>query len=232
MSTALVSRWPPFGLRVDCGPLTLRAIGDADLAALLALVQGGIRPEGMVPFLVPWDVGAEPARGQGFLRYHWAVRANMTPEQWNLQMVVERDGEIVGIQGFETTNYQLTRSGESGSWLGLAHQGRGTGTLMRQSLVALLFDHLAAETIESAAFIDNPYSLAVSRKVGYRENGRRRIKRADGSAAWEQRLLLSPEDFVRPPHRVHVEGAEAFAEFIGIAGADADSGEESHADPA
>jgi RimJ/RimL family protein N-acetyltransferase len=38
---------------------------------------------------------------------------------------------------------------------------------MRQAMCALLFDHLEAEEITSAAFTDNPASLAVSRKVGY-----------------------------------------------------------------
>lgn len=39
---------------------------------------------------------------------------------------------------------------------------------MRQVMCAFLFDHLA---ITSSAFTDNPASLAVSRKVGYRPNG-------------------------------------------------------------
>ena len=51
---------------------------------------------------------------------------------------------------------------------------------MRQTLCAFLFDHLDAEEITSAAFLDNPASLAVSRKVGYLPNGDFRERRRPG----------------------------------------------------
>ena len=62
-------------------------------------------------------------------------------------------------------------NGETGSWLGMKHHGRGIGTVMRQALCAFMCDHLDAAEVTSAAFVDNHASLAVSRKVGYRENG-------------------------------------------------------------
>lgn len=216
MSANLAEYWPPFGLRIECGPLVLRYPTDEDLAALADLVQGGIRPAGVVPFLVNWDELPEPERTRNFLQYHWSLRAGMTPETWKLELVVEREGVLVGMQGFHTQDYPITRTGESGSWLGLAHQGRGTGTLMRQALATLLFDHLGAEEVTSAAFTDNARSLAVSRKLGYRENGVKRVKRADGGMGREVGLALSPGDFVRPPHAVRVEGAEAFADYVGL----------------
>lgn len=37
---------------------------------------------------------------------------------------------------------------------------------MRQALCAFLFDCLDAQEITAGAFVDNPASLAVSRKVG------------------------------------------------------------------
>src|SRR4051794_32629907 len=67
-------------------------------------------------------------------------------------------------------------------------QGRGIGTAMRQTMCALLFDHLQAEEITSAAFTDNPASLAVSRKVGYTDNGTFRMQRRPGELAWRRKL--------------------------------------------
>lgn len=216
MTASLAEYWPPFGLRVACGPVVLRFPTDDDLAALVDVVQGGVRPPGVVPFLVDWDELPEPKRTHNFLQYHWSLRADMKPESWKLELLVERDGVPVGMQGFHTQDYLVTHTGESGSWLGRDHQGKGTGTLMRQALATLLFDHLDAVEVTSAAFTDNARSLAVSKKVGYRENGVSRVKRGDGSLGREVGLVLTPEDFVRPPHEVTVEGADAFAEYVGI----------------
>lgn len=216
MSTDLAPYWPPFGLRIACGPLMLRVPRDEDLVDLTELLKGGLRPAGLVPFNDNFDDVPEPRRTREAFQHYWKRRATMTPEAWTLDLAVIRDGTVVGIQEIRTTDYQLTRTGESGSWLGLAHQGQGTGTLMRQALAALMFDHLGAREIATAAFEDNAGSLGVSRKVGYRENGTRLAKRADGTAAHMRRFVLTPDTFVRPPQAVMVDGADAFAEYVGL----------------
>lgn len=108
----------------------------------------------------------------------------------------------------------MTRTGETGSWLGQKYQGRGIGTQMRQAICAFLFDYLDAAEITSGAFIDNPASLAVSRKVGYRPDGTRRLARK-GEAAVSQRLLLAAADLVRG-EKVTATGVDAFRRFIGL----------------
>ena len=90
------------------------------------------------------------------------------------------------------------RTVETGSWLGRAHQGRGLGTEVRRANLHLAFAGLGAAVAESGAMADNPASQAVSRKLGYAENGRRPILQRDGPgelvwfrldrAAWEARL--------------------------------------------
>jgi RimJ/RimL family protein N-acetyltransferase len=110
----------------------------------------------------------------------------------------------------------VTRTGETGSWLGRAYQGRGIGTRMRQAMCVLLFDHLGAQEITSAAFLDNPRSLAVSRRLGYAPNGQTRERRREGELAVCQRLVLRPADFVRPDDDVRVEGAEPVRRLIGL----------------
>ena len=124
---------------------------------------------------------------------------------------------MVGTQGFLAHDYLVTRSGETGSWLGRAHQGQGIGMRMRQAMCAFLFDRLEAQEITSGAFVDNPASLGVSRKVGYRLNGERRMVRRPGEWQINQGLVLTPDTFVRGPE-IRVEGLEPVRRLIGLEG--------------
>ncbi len=98
----------------------------------------------------------------------------------------------------------------------MAHRfhGQGIGTRMRQAVCGWAFDHLGAERIVSAAYLDNPSSLAVSRKVGYRPNGRRWLARR-GQPAEQELLLLTSESFVRG-EPVEPTGTADLREFLGL----------------
>ena len=61
---------------------------------------------------------------------------------------------------------------------------------------------------------DNPASLRVSEKLGYRDNGISWSK-PRGTRAVTRRLLLLPEDFVRG-EPITVEGIEPLRRFIGL----------------
>ena len=209
----LVRLWPPFGLRVTCGPLVMRPLRDADFPEVLAVAHAGIHDPDRMPFSFPWTKPKGADLERAFLQYHWGKRASLRPDEWSLDLGVWRDGRFVGVQGVSTENFPVTRTGETGSWLGQQFHGRGTGTLMRQAICVLCFDDLGFEEVTSGAFSDNPMSLAVSRKVGYCTNGEQRFAR-DGAAATMVQLVLRPEDLVRPPHDVVVEGAEEFVEFV------------------
>jgi len=214
--TTPVELWAPFALRLRCGPLELRAITDDDIPAIVDLVRAGLHEPGRMPFAHPWT-DAEPDRlPANTAAYYWSTRANFSPAAWTLDLAVRLDGELVGVQGFATTDYLVVRTGETGSWLGQAFQGRGIGTAMRQAMCAFLFDHLDAEEITSAAFIDNPASLAVSRKVGYVDNGTFRQQRRPGEVASSRKLLLTRDRFVRPAHPLRVDGAEPLRAAIGL----------------
>jgi RimJ/RimL family protein N-acetyltransferase len=212
---ALEQLWPPFALRVTCGPLVLRPMRDTDFPEVLAVVHAGIHAPDFMPFSFPWtDVtGAEMDRQ--FLQYHWRARAELTPERWQLDLGVWKEGRFVGVQGVSTLDFPVTRTGETGSWLGQEFHGRGIGTLMRQAICVLCLDHLGFEQVTSGAFSDNPASLTVSRKVGYRANGEQRLARK-GVVATNIQLVLAPEDLVRPPYDVEVVGADAFLELVGV----------------
>ena len=216
MSRSLTDLLPVLGLRVTAGPLELRGITDDVLADLCGLAERGIHDPDQMPFYFPWTDAPADELARNTAQYHWRCRADFSPAAWDLHLATYVDGTLAGTQGFSTSDYLVTRTGETGSWLGREHQGRGIGTAMRQAMCALLFDHLEAAEVTSGAFLDNPSSLAVSRKVGYRDNGVRRHKRREGELALNQRLVLTPDDFVRGPHDVEVEGLAAFRRSIGL----------------
>ena len=208
--------FPALGLRITAGPLELRGLVDDDLAELITLVGRGIHDPATMPFYFPWTDAPAAELPRNFVQYHWRTRAEFSPAKWELNLGVWRDGRLLGVQGVATENFLVTRTGETGSWLGREHQGQGVGTAMRQAICAFCFDHLDFAEITSGAFTDNPASLAVSSKVGYRDNGVRRLKRREGELALNRRLVLAPDDLVRGPHPLQVEGLDAFRRSIGL----------------
>ena len=137
-----------------------------------------------MPFYVPWtDALAGRARAQhGGLPLALARRV-LAERRAGLDLAVIHDGQLVGVQGFETSDYLVTRTGETGSWLGprvpgaRARHGDAAGDLrVRSSTTSTVAE------VTSGAFLDNPASLAVSRKVGYRPNGDERRQAPCGRA--------------------------------------------------
>ncbi|MEA5053420.1 MAG: GNAT family protein [Propionicimonas sp.] len=210
----LVDAFPPFGLRVEAGPVVLRPITDDVLPALIEVALGGVHAPGDDPFYRPWtDVPADELPAN-FARFHWSLRSGWSRERWALELAVEYEGQVVGVQGVATEDFLATRSGETGSWLGLQHHGRGIGTRMRQALGALCFDHLGFEQLTSGAFADNPASNGVSRRVGYQPNGVDRLARR-GTWVANNKYLLTPATFIRGTP-VSVTGADAVRQFVGL----------------
>ncbi|MGH3506220.1 MAG: GNAT family N-acetyltransferase [Nocardioidaceae bacterium] len=207
--------WPLFGLRVTCGPLELRPLRDEHLAELVEVARAGVHDPVSMPFLHPWTDAPEDQLTLNVVQYHWRKRAEFSKERWSLELGVHWDGRLVGTQGVTTEDFLITRTGETGSWLGLVHQGQGIGTLIRQAICTLCFDHLGFEQVTSGAFVDNPASLAVSRKVGYVANGQGRLKRRE-EMALHQYLVLTPEALVRPEQPVHVEGVDGVRRLVGL----------------
>ena len=208
--------YPPFGLRVVAGPLEMRGLTDELLLELCAVAETGIHDPDEMPFYVPWSTAPAGELSRNTAAYHWGKRATFRPDDFALDLAVLVDGRVIGTQGVAATSFPVTRTGETGSWLAREFQGRGLGTAMRRAFCELLFDHLGFEEITSGAFVDNPASLAVSRKVGYEPTVVRRLERRDGELVLNQGLRLTPESFVRGDVPVEVTGAAAVRSFIGL----------------
>lgn len=212
---------PPFGLTIRLGGLEMHPVRFDDIPSLLDLIAGGIVSPDVVnhPMNAPFALGEDTMqRRRESVRFWWSAWQGATPGRWMFPMTVLRDGVIVGVQDIMAADFPALRVAETGSWLGVAHQGKGVGKLMRQAMCMFAFDHLGAVELHSGAFHDNHRSLGVSRAVGYVENGRRRILRATGEADVEILVKLTPDRLVRPDLELQVDGLEPFLEFIGLAG--------------
>jgi RimJ/RimL family protein N-acetyltransferase len=224
--------FPPFALRISCEPLELMVLRDEDLPELVDLVRAGIHVPGLpMPFLTSWhEQPYAPGTPDGFptssLGWWWTQRATFAPDDWHLALVVRRNGDLVGMQDLHAKDFPQRRQVMTGSWLGRASQGIGIGTLMRQLVVGFAFDELNADQCESGYIVGNGPSAAVSRKVGYGDNGRRRIVQhtQQGKVGVdEQRVTVTPATFIRQEAQVSVEGAPALRRFLGIEPKAADS---------
>lgn len=69
-------------------------------------------------------------------------------------------------------DFPRNRSLTTGSWLGLAQQGRGFGKELRQAALHLIFAGFDADVAITRAWHDNAASLGVTRSLPYTETVR------------------------------------------------------------
>jgi RimJ/RimL family protein N-acetyltransferase len=210
--------WPLAGLRLRTPRLELRWPTLADLDALAGLAEEGVHDPAVMPFGVAWTDAPPAERARGTLLYNWAQWGAWKPEDWTLDLVADLDGDVVGMQGMSGCDFAILREVNTGSWLGRRFQGQGIGTQMRAAVLALAFEGLGAEYATSEAHSDNPASQAVSRKLGYADDGiLRRVVR--GQAVRAQRFRIDREAW--QAHRsipVEICGLEPCLPSFGLTG--------------
>lgn len=191
------SVWPLADLKLRTPMLELRWPSESDLIALAELATLDVHDPGVQPFLVPWTDAPPAERARSVLQYQWSCWGSWQPDNWRLGLVAVRDGVVTGVQDMNARDFAVLRQVSTGSWLGQAYQGQGIGTEMRAAVLHLAFAGLGAEHAVSSAFQDNPSSIRVSHKLGYRDDGiehhvvrgrammtyRLRLTRADWEAA-------------------------------------------------
>jgi RimJ/RimL family protein N-acetyltransferase len=210
---------PTFGLRVRWDDLELRLPDDVELLALASLAADGVHNPEVAPFSWPWTRGADEEVKRNVLAHQWKNRGRTAADDWALSLAVFRNGEIVGEQQISAKNFQITRSGLTGSWLGLRHHGQGVGTRMRLMALHLAFEGLDATEMVSEAYDDNPASNAVSRRLGYTANGLR-ITAREGHSAIENSYRMTREQWDARPDdlrsEIALEGVPAVRQLFGI----------------
>ena len=196
---------PPFGLVLRAGDLTLRLLQDADLPEYAELLRRPIFEDESAPYVFGWYRIEPEQRVRNALSFQWQLRSAVGPEKWTLPFGIWAQGRLIGCQDVSAKRFAERRTVSSGSWLTLEAHGRGYGTLMRQAMLVLAFDHLGAERAESSAVIGNDASFGVSRACGYLDNGTE-MSTLPGPVTLEQRFLVTPETFRRPSVSVEVGG--------------------------
>ncbi|MEX1172029.1 MAG: GNAT family protein [Chloroflexota bacterium] len=212
----LAAAWPLFGLEIRSERLSLRLPTDGELLQLMDLVRAGIHPPDEMPFASPWSVLPSPAFERGYLTYHWTNRTAFSADAWELGLAVSLHGTLVGMQGISARAFPAARTVHTGSWLGMAHQGQGFGKEMRAAVLAFAFDGLAARVAETEAYLDNAASSAVSRAVGYEENGFGTLAPYD-TPRETRRFRMTVEQWrSRPRPAVEIIGLDACRDQFGI----------------
>ena len=201
----LAELYPPLGLRIAAGELTLRLLRDADLPAYTELISSRLFADEEAPHVFAWWNREPAVRQRESLQFVWSGRAAIGPEKWTLQFGVFEGDRLIGAQDLSAESFAKLRVVNSGSYLRLDAQGRGVGTLMRQMILVLAFDHLGAVRAESGAILGNEQSLAVSRKCGYELDGIQVTTNGDQRVEL-QRVAVTPATFLRPETEVVVTG--------------------------
>ena len=165
------SVWSLYDLRILTDRLELRLPTELELFEMVDLARGGIHDPNEMPFGMAWTDQPSPHFERSFMQFHWSTRGSWSPGKWSLDLGVWFEGQLVGTQGMGAENFSILRSVSTGSWLGQEFQGRGIGKEMRSAVLGFAFDHLGAAWATSGSFVDNPASAAVSRALGYWEDG-------------------------------------------------------------
>jgi RimJ/RimL family protein N-acetyltransferase len=210
----MIDPWPLRHLVLHTPRLTLRQDEDEGLYELAALALHGVHPPQEMPFVFPWTDQPPEDMVRSIVQFHWGSRSRLTSSDWFVNFLVRHEGQVIGTQRLSAKNFAITREVSSDSWLGLAYQRQGFGTEMRAAVLLFAFDYLGATTARSGAFTDNPASLSVSKKLGYRHDGTiTRVRR--GIVATEIRLVLEPSQFTRPEWTLAVDGLDACRKLLG-----------------
>ncbi|MGW0856287.1 GNAT family N-acetyltransferase [Streptomyces sp. NPDC002690] len=214
--TTPYEHWPLHGLRIRTPRLELRLPDTALADRLAAVAAAGVHAPDRTPFTVPWTDGGPGTVARAVFQHVLSTVANWSVDDWCLSLAVLHDGEVVGRQDLMAKSFAVTREAETGSWLGLAHQGQGFGTEMRAAVLHLAFEGLGAEYAVSAAMTDNPASLGVSRRLGYLPDGLT-VAAVRGNSTTLQRLRLDRARWEE--HRrveVSVQGLDACRGDFGV----------------
>lgn len=208
--------WPLFELRITTPRLQLRLPDEQLLDDLTDTILDGVHEPEQMPFVTGWTKAPREELPFNNLSWFWGKLAGFARDNWHLPLAVVIGGKAIGIQELHAKDYPITREVASGSWLGLRYQGQGYGTEMRAAALYFAFSELGAEVASSGAFADNFASIAVSRRIGYQDNGVNRLAR-DGVMAEELRFRLTRDDWER--HRtidVCVEGFDSCRQLFGL----------------
>lgn len=211
--------YPPLHVEVTTPLLRLRGATDELLERLVLVVSRGVVAGDEVPFDDPMSLYQEsPTREWQWLRGVWRARGRVEPTWWRLCMVVEVDGAPVGMQDLVAEDFSAFGRVSTFSWLAPSMRGRGLGREMRAAVLHLAFAGFGAREAISEAFVDNGPSNAISRALGYEENGLSWATRRDEPAQLRGWLLRRSDWEPRARTDIALAGVDECRPVFGLAG--------------
>jgi len=163
--------------------LVLRPLAASDFGDLVAEVNDFAVTRMLAK--VPYPYGRREAE---------AFLAHVARTRNELALMIARGGKVIGGIGASS----LDGRAEFGYWLGRAHWGKGYATEAARAFLSFVFDFLGLPELHSGVFIDNPASLRVQEKLGFRQVGRRLVPcLARGESVEHIDTLLTRAEFER-----------------------------------
>jgi RimJ/RimL family protein N-acetyltransferase len=210
--------YPPLQLAVTTPRLKLLGATDDLLERLVPVVREGVVQEDESPFDDPMSFyERSPEREWRWLKAIWRGRARTEAPWWRLYFVVEVDGELVGMQDLIAEDFPTFGQVTTFSWLGPRARGQGMGREMRSAILHLAFSGLGAREATSEAFLDNTASNAISRALGYEENGRAWATRRGRPCELQRWTLPRTIWGAAPRTDIVLSGVEDCLPLLGIA---------------
>jgi ribosomal-protein-serine acetyltransferase len=156
------------------GGAALRLFEESDAEQLFALTDRNRKH--LEPWL-PWVPHTHtPADSLEFIR---ASRRQVADNDGFQVAVVDPDGAIAGVGGFHHVDW-ANRATSIGYWLAADRQGRGLMTAAVRALVEHAFAVWRLHRIEIQAAVDNARSRAIPERLGFHEEGVRRVAERHG----------------------------------------------------
>ena len=202
-------------IRLEIGALTLRPVRESDLAQLASMLPDDAEHDPASEMLA--GLSLEENRRRILLQTYWKSLGTWSVDSWSILFRVVDGDRVVGVQGLEGEHFASLRTVDSWSWLDPAARARGMGVAMRTAVLALAFDHLGAQSAVSSASEDNVASLAVSRRIGYDDNGVSRSLSPSGPCTLRH-MLLSKHVWAASGRgaAVTVRGLDGSAPWFGV----------------
>ncbi|HYN75269.1 MAG TPA: GNAT family protein [Candidatus Limnocylindria bacterium] len=213
--------WPLFDLRLRLespgstgGELLLRPMTEADQPALADLLPPDVELDPAAPTYALGNPRLQ--RGVVCHQAYWRGYGAWTPAHWRLSFVVLADGELVGAQELEGTDYVLLRTVDTASFLVPEARGMKIGKAMRAAVLTLAFSGLGAQAAITSAWRDNEASLGVSRSLGYRPNGEHLHARGDATDVMVHLRMTRDDWLAQPRPQVTMSGLEPCLPLFGL----------------
>ena len=205
--------WPFFDLRIACGEV---AAARRDRRRPRPAAGGAPRRPRAGPAAPALPRAGAPTGAGSLVAEIWQHRGTWSPTSWCLDLAVEVDGRVVGVQALEGDEFPLLRTVDSYSWLATEVRGRGLGD---------------GDADRGARPRVRPPRCASRRSRPRRSTTRRRWPSRDASGTPTtasagptrrtgvielQHVRLLAETWRAAGHRVEIEGVEACLPWFGL----------------